>query len=233
MTSATIGIVGDRNPTYKVHIATEEALGHLARPIGFEWIPTDGILGNTRSGLKKHAGLIVAPGSPYRDMNGALAAIRHARENGVPILGTCGGFQHIVLEYVRDVLGVPDADHAETAPGGARLAVSALACSLAGTIGRVDFAPGSRVEAIHGTSSVEEPFFCSYGLNPEFRAPLEAAGARITGTGEDGTARVIEIDDHPFFFGTLYVPQARSRVGAPHPLLIALAEAARRRIGDV
>jgi len=227
-----MGIVGDRNPAYKVHIATEDALGLAPDPIDFEWIPTDDILGNVSSRLETYSGFIIAPGSPYRDMEGALAAIRHARENGVPTLGTCGGFQHIVVEYVRDVLGLIDADHAETAPDASTLAISPLVCSLAGTVGRVNFAAGSRVAAIYGDQAADEPFFCSYGLNPEFRAPLEAAGARVTGTGEDGAARVIEIDDHPFLIGTLYVPQARSRADAPHPLLVALIAAARRRAGE-
>ena len=61
----------------------------------------------------------------------------------------------------------------------------------------------------------------------EFRPLLEARGLGVSGLGEDGLVRVLELREHPFFFGTLYVPQARSRPGAPHPLVAALAEAAR------
>lgn len=227
--SALIGIIGDRNPNYRVHLATEAALSHIPDPIGFEWVATDDIGGAVAARLSKFAGLIVAPGSPYRDMDGALAAIRHARESGVPLLGTCGGFQHLVLEFARNVLGVADAEHAETAPDAPRLAIAPLVCSLAGTVGRVRFAPGSRVAEIYGSDASDEPFFCSYGLNPEYREPLETAGARVTGTGEDGAARVVEVADHPFLIGTLFVPQAGSRPGAPHPLIVALAAAARAR----
>ena len=72
-----------------------------------------------------------------------------------------------------------------------------------------------------------EPFYCNYGLNPDFRPLLEARGLGVSGLGEDGLVRVLELREHPFFFGTLYVPQARSRPGDPHPLVAALAEAAR------
>jgi len=73
-----------------------------------------------------------------------------------------------------------------------------------------------------------ETFFCNYGLNPEFRPRLEAAGLRVGGLGEDGAVRVLELAGHPCFLGTLYVPQARPE-GGPHPLFLALAAAARQR----
>ena len=63
--------------------------------------------------LAAYAGWWIAPGSPYRSMNGALRIIRYAREHDVPLLGTCGGYQHVVLEYARNVLGFADAAHAE------------------------------------------------------------------------------------------------------------------------
>ncbi len=73
-----------------------------------------------------------APGSPYRSLAGALAALRFGRENGIPTLGTCGGCQHIILEFARNVLGFDDAQHAEYDPYASRLFVSELTCSLAG-----------------------------------------------------------------------------------------------------
>jgi CTP synthase (UTP-ammonia lyase) len=160
-------------------------------------------------------------------MDGALAAIRHAREQGVPLLGTCGGFQHMVLEFCRNVLGLADADHAETNPGAPRLAITPLTCSLAGQTHPVHLVPGSRVAGICGAAVLMEPFYCNFGLNPEYRPLLEARGLAVSGLGEDGLVRVVELRDHPFFLGTLYVPQARSRPGQPHPLVAALVAAAR------
>jgi CTP synthase (UTP-ammonia lyase) len=223
---AVIGIVGDRNPDNRTHLATEQAFGHLLQPIRCEWTATDEI---TPGRLSAYAGLLISPGSPYRDMEGALAAIRHAREARVPVLGTCGGFQHMVVEFARNVLGIRDADHAETNPAAPRLAITPLSCSLAGQTHPVRFLAGSRAAALYGVEQAEEPFYCNYGLNPEIRPTLEAHGLSVSGLGEDGAVRVLELSGHPFFFGTLYVPQARSRPGLPHPLIAALADAARNR----
>lgn len=225
--AVVIGIVGDRNPGNQTHLATENALGHLPEPVAYEWVPTDSIAADPAARLSRYAGLIISPGSPYLSMEGALAAIRHARERSVPLLGTCGGFQHIVVEFTRNVLGIADADHAETNPTAPRLAITPLTCSLAGQSHPVRMIPGSRAAAIYGAASAVEPFYCNYGLNPDFRARLEARGLVVGGVGEDGLVRILELRDHPFFFGTLYVPQARSRPGAPHPLVASLAQAAR------
>jgi CTP synthase (UTP-ammonia lyase) len=222
-----IGIVGDRNPDNHTHLATEQAFGHLLQPIRCEWIATGQI---TPQRLSAYAGLLIAPGSPYRDMEGALAAIRHAREEQVPLLGTCGGFQHMVVEFARNVLGMRDAGHAETHPDAPRLAITPLSCSLAGQAHPVRFIQGSKAAALYGVDHAVEPFYCNYGLNPEFRPRLEACGLTVSGLGEDGEVRVLEMSGHPFFLGTLYVPQARSRPGLPHPLIAGLADAARRRV---
>ena len=82
-------------------------------------------------------------------------------------------------------------------------------------------APGSRVAELYDAERTVEPFFCSYGLNPEYRERLEAAGLRISGWDADGEARAVELAGHPFFVGTLYVPQARSD-GDRHPLVVGL-----------
>ena len=223
---AVIGIVGDRDPGNKTHLATEQAFTHLAEPIRCAWIPTEQV-----GDLSAYAGLLIAPGSPYRDMEGALRAIRHAREARVPVLGTCGGFQHMVVEFARNVLGIREADHAETNPGAPRLAVTPLTCSLSGQDHPVRLLAGSQVRALCGADQAVEPFYCNYGLNPEFRPLLEARGLKVAGLGEDGEVRVLELAGHPFFMGTLYVPQARSRPGAPHPLFAGLAAAARAQLG--
>jgi len=222
-----IGIVGDRDPGNRTHQATEAALGHLDRPAEFEWVPTEAVGPDAQARLGRYQGLIIAPGSPYRSMEGALEAIRHARERRVPVLGTCGGFQHMVVEFARNVLGLQDADHAETNPAAPRLAVIPLTCSLAGQSHPVRVVPGTQAAALYGVETTVEPFYCSYGLNPDYRAQLEARGLVVSGFGEDGRERILELRGHPFFLGTLYVPQARSRPGEPHPLVAGLVAAAR------
>lgn len=134
---------------------------------------------------------------------------------------------HVVVEYVRNVLGFRDAAHQELDPDAATFAVRALRCSLAGEDHIVALKPGSQAAVLYGQREVVEPFFCRYGLNPEFAEPLDAAGLVISGSGEDGEARLVELSDHPFFVASLFVPQARSQPGAPHPLLRGFVAAAR------
>jgi CTP synthase (UTP-ammonia lyase) len=223
-----LAVVGDYGPARVTHKATQEAL--LAAGVPFEWVGTVDAAAAPEDELVRYAGFLVAPGSPYVSMDGALRAIRVARERSIPLLGTCGGFQHIVVEIVRDLLGEADADHAETAPGAEHLAVTPLACSLDGTQGEVLLAPGSRAAALYGAERTTEPFFCSYGLNPAYRERLAAVGLRVTGEDADGEPRVVELAGHPFFVGTLFVPQARPPAeAAAHPLIGAWLGAAAAR----
>ena len=116
-TFGLIGLIGDFDPAVPAHqaipVAIEAAADKLRTPLAFEWIPTEDITSVSR--LAAYAGLWCVPASPYRRMDGALLAIRYARERQVPFLGTCGGFQHAVLEYARNVLGWADAGHAHCA----------------------------------------------------------------------------------------------------------------------
>jgi CTP synthase (UTP-ammonia lyase) len=85
---------------------------------------------------------------------------------------------------------------------------------------------GSRAATLYGDGEVIEDFFCNYGLNPDYRAPLEQAGLRVTGVDADGEVRIIELDEHPFFIATLFCFQTRSRGDRPHPLVAGFVEAA-------
>ncbi len=221
--SPRIAVVGDYSETKETHRATNAEL--TAGEVDFAWVGT-AVVGEPSHSLGGFDGLFISSGSPYDNMEGALAAIRFARERGVPLVGTCGGFQHVVLELVRDVLGIEDADHAETNPDAEQLAVTPLACSLAGQSHPVRLVPGSRAAAIYGAERVIEPYFCSYGLNPAFEPRLEAAGLRVSGRDDNRSARVVELDGHPFFVATLYVFQARDDHTSPHPLTTAFLEAA-------
>jgi CTP synthase (UTP-ammonia lyase) len=223
----TIAVVGDYGAARPTHKATQQALEHaVQRPLRFEWLATEAAEKMSDTELASYAGLLIAPGSPYRSMEGALKAIRVAREQGVPLLGTCGGFQHAAVEFVRDVLGIEDAEHEESSPGACELAVTRLPDSLAEQEHEVFFEPGSRVATIYGVPAAVEPFFCSFGLNPKYRSGVEERGLVISGTGADGTARVLELPEHPFFIATLYVPQVRYKPDSPHPLVTAFVAAA-------
>jgi CTP synthase (UTP-ammonia lyase) len=115
-----VGIIGDFDPNFRPHTATDDALGHAAGAAGVtvevEWLPTPPLEQQATDTVQRFDALWCAPGSPYQSLNGALNAIRLAREEGRPFIGTCGGFQHVVIEYARNVLGFADAQHAEYDP---------------------------------------------------------------------------------------------------------------------
>jgi len=83
-------------------------------------------------------------------MDGALSAIRLAREVGISFLGTCGGFQHALIEYARNVAGIEDAEHAESSPSAERLVIEPLACSLVDMEGEIRPLPDTRLAEIYG-----------------------------------------------------------------------------------
>jgi CTP synthase (UTP-ammonia lyase) len=223
----SIGFVGDYDKSVPAHQAIPLALQRAAEvlqvELGFEWVPTEEIVAATR--VACFSGLWCVPASPYHSMEGALLAIRHARESGVPFLGTCGGFQHAVIEYARNVLGWADAEHAETAPDAARAVISLLECSLVETSGIVQFIAGSRIAAAYGATEATEGYRCRYGLNPEFRSALLAGPLRATAEDEAGEVRAVELAGHPFFVATLFQPERASLAGKSVPLAVALVKA--------
>jgi len=220
-----IGIIGDFNPKNPTHIATNNGIQHAAAGLPEQvesvWLPTDQV-----HRYQDFQALFCSPGSPYKSLEVALEGIRYARENGIPFLGTCGGFQHLVIEYARNVMGLSDASHAESDPYASRLIVTPLSCSLVGKTMDVTITPGSQAARVFGGTRSAEAFYCNFGLNPEYQEQLQEAGLAITGYDQNGEARIIELPSHPFFFGTLFVPQARSQPGSPHQLLVELCLAA-------
>ena len=81
-----VGIVGDYNAQNRTHLATNSALEGLG--LAFEWVDTSDVDGDPQQRLDRYDGIWIAPASPYRSMEGALQAVRYARERGVPLVGT-------------------------------------------------------------------------------------------------------------------------------------------------
>src|SRR5512144_2095765 len=109
--AVTIAVLGDRNPEYPTHRELDAALGLMPADVDARWLPSP-----QAESAAEADGLWVVPGTPYRDGDAVLEALRLARSEGLPILGTCGGFQHMLLEFARNVAGLVDAAHAETDP---------------------------------------------------------------------------------------------------------------------
>jgi len=225
-----VGIIGDHDPDKSSHAATGAALEHAAEYLGIgvetEWLPTVRLEGRAAQTVERFDALWCAPGSPYESLEGALEAVRVAREGGVPFIGTCGGFQHAVIEYARDVLGFSDARHAEYDPYASNLFIRPLSCSLAGRKMLVEVRPGSKARDIYGASEAEEEYRCDFGLAPEHQDLIEEGGLHVSGVDAGGEARIVELADHPFYVATLFVPQMNSSAERPHPLVVAFLGAA-------
>ena len=230
MRALKVGLIGDFNADVTAHRAIPVALRlaseQLGRAVEFAWLATDAMPDAT--GLAQFDALWCVPASPYRDMGAALRAIRFAREERVPFLGTCGGFQHAVIEYARNVLGLQDAEHAETAPDAPNAVINALACALVEVSDQVTLVAGSRILAAYKSETATEGYHCRYGLNPAFAARLLAGPLRGTAQDSQGEIRAVELDEHPLFVCTLFQPERAALKDVAPPLVIALLRAAAR-----
>jgi CTP synthase (UTP-ammonia lyase) len=225
-----IALVGDHDPDVVAHRAIPKALGlaalSLGRAVDAVWVATEEVAADEEQALGHVDAVWCVPASPYRSMEGALAAIRRARERGMPFLGTCGGFQHAVIEFARNVAGIGTAAHAETDPEAEALLITPLACALREVGGQVRFTAGSRLHAVYGPLPAEEEYMCGFGLNPEFRERLEAHGMRFTGFDPEGAVRAMELPEHPFYIATLFQPERAALLGHTPPLVRAFVHAA-------
>ncbi|KQW49393.1 CTP synthase [Nocardioides sp. Root1257] len=189
------------------------------------WVPSD-----SGFAIEEYDGVWLVPGSPYADDAAVLRALTVVRERGIPFLGSCGGMQYAVVEFVRSVLGEA-ATHAESDGEGDDNVVTALACSLYGEERVVTPVAGTRFAAW-----VDEPFtgmhFCSYAPTAEVVDRLVAAGVVVGATADDAGAEVLEFPDHPFYVASMFQPHIGALAGAPvHPLVQAFTDAVRQGAG--
>jgi CTP synthase (UTP-ammonia lyase) len=222
-----VALVGDFDASVTAHRAIPKALRLVASRVGVDvdgvWVATDSITSD--EDLAEFDAVWCVPASPYRSTDGALRAIRIAREQRVPFLGTCGGFQHAVIEYARSVLGWHDADHAETATGG-RLVITPLACQLVEVRDMVRFVAGTRIADAYGAPSAAEGYHCRYGLSAEFREALTSGALRVSALDEAGDIRAVELDGHPFFVATLFQPERAALAHTAPPIVVSFVRAA-------
>jgi CTP synthase (UTP-ammonia lyase) len=157
-------------------------------------------------------------------MDGVLLAVRYAREHRQPFLGTCGGFQHAVIEYARNVLGMRDADHEESSPEAPRAVISALACALREPAA-LRLIEGTHLARAYRALHAEEEYHCRFGVNPAFRTELVTGPLRESAVDETGDVRAVELADHPFFVATLFQPERAALRGKTPPLVVAFLQA--------
>jgi CTP synthase (UTP-ammonia lyase) len=216
-----IALIGDRSGAVIAHRAID-ACFQMLKSVEAVWMHTSEI-----GDLRDVQGIWCVPASPYADTDAALAAIRFARENRVPFLGSCGGFQHAIVEYARNVLGLRDADHAENSPMATTPVISPLECSLVEKLGAVVLSPGRIRAAYGGAEQIEEGYHCSYGFNPAYGDAFFAS-PELKATAHDlkGAIRGVELRDHPFFVATLFQSERRALRGELPPLVRAFVCAA-------
>ncbi|RXZ68650.1 CTP synthase [Agromyces albus] len=246
----TIGLVGKYIDLPDAYLSVTEALraGGFANDtkVNLEWIPSDEC--QTPEGAQKHLahldGICVPGGFGVRGIEGKLGALRFARENGLPALGLCLGLQCMVIEYSRNVVGLPGASSSEFDPDTQFPVIATMeeqveiiaGGDLGGTM-RLGLYPaklteGSLAAELYGSSEVSERHRHRYEVNNSFRDRIAEAGLEFSGMSPDRhLVEFVELprDVHPFYVGTQAHPELRSRPNDPHPLFRGLVGAALER----
>ena len=186
--------------------------------------------------LGKMSGILVAPGFGNRGIEGKIEAVRYARENKIPFFGICLGMQSAVIEFARNVLGLPDAHSSEMEQGTKNPVIDLMeeqkGITAKGGTMRLGGYPcalkhGTRVYEAYGKDLIVERHRHRYEFNGAYLPQFEAAGMIAAGTNpETGLVEVIELKDHPWFVGTQYHPEYKSTVATPAPLFVSFVRAA-------
>jgi len=225
-----VALIGDYDPSVIAHQAIPVALklsAETGRSAEGVWVHTQSI-SNAEVQLRDFDGVWCVPASPYANTEGVLEAIRFARESELPFLGTCGGFQHALLEYGRNVCNLRAPGHAETHPGASVLLISRLTCPLVEKSEEIEL-HGGLVQKAYGVSRIRESYHCSYGLNREYEALLFKNDLSATARNVSGEVRAIELSGHSFFVATLFQHERRALRAEPPPLVRAFVASLSRQ----
>jgi CTP synthase len=181
-------------------------------------------------------GILVPIGFGARGSEGKIRALRYGREHGVPTFGICLGMQMMVVEYARNVCGVPDATSSEfdedaehpiiyklrdllgVEEMGGTMRLGAYPCNLT---------PGSRAHQIYGVDSISERHRHRYEVNQKYLDVLTGSGLKVAGLSPDGKfVEMVELAEHPWYLGCQFHPEYKSRPYEPHPLFVSFIGAA-------
>jgi len=249
----TVALVGKYVDLPDAYLSVTEALraGGFANDcrVNIRWVTSDDCV--TPEGAQRLLGdvdaVCVPGGFGVRGIEGKLAALRYARENGIPTLGLCLGLQCMVIEYARTKAGLDGAGSAEFDEATPYPVIATMADQRDVVAGERDMggtmrlglypaklAEGSLVREVYGETYVDERHRHRYEVNNDYRGRLEEVGLWFSGTSPDG--RLVEFvelprDVHPYYVATQAHPELRSRPTKAHPLFRGLVEAALARRG--
>lgn len=183
-------------------------------------------------------GLLVAPGFGNRGVDGKIIAVKYARENGLPFFGICLGMQMAVIEFARNILGLPDAHSTEmdmkTPDPVIDMMEEQKKITMMGGTMRLGAYPceikeGSLAYKIYGASPISERHRHRYEFNNAYLEQFEANGMVASGINPaTGLVEIIELPHHPFFIGVQYHPELKSTVEKPSPLFVHFVAAAKK-----
>ncbi len=224
-----IAVIGEFKSNNLTHVKLNSALEDFSIikncKIEYNWIDTNLLEENPSKILKDYHGIWSAPGSPFNSLKGALNAIEYARNNDVPHLGTCAGFQHSVVEIAKDMLGYEAAQHEEYNPESSELFINKLVCSLAGKTMQVNIKEGTKAFELYRANMASEDYYCNFGINPAFLHKLVHPTLVFSGIDQEDEIRILELTDKRFFMATLFVPQSKSTQENPHPIISGFIDA--------
>ncbi len=244
----TIGLIGKYVTLPDAYLSVVESLKHAGyaheSDVEIKWVASDDLEGgDLEAALGGLDGILVPGGFGVRGIEGKIQAVRFARESNVPFLGICLGLQCAVIEFARNVAGLSSANSSEFDASTPYPVIDILAgqdlSSLGGTM-RLGAYPcrieaGSKAAIAYAGELIFERHRHRYEVNPRFRRKLEDAGLFSSGESPDGTlVEIIELPDHPWFVGTQFHPEFKSRPDRPQPLFRDFVGAAiRHRSGDL
>ena len=239
-----IGVVGKYSELPDAYKSLHEALRHggAAHRQSVQIVPVSAEAiedGRLPEELKQVDGILVPGGFGKRGTEGKIAAIRHARENGIPFFGICLGLQCAVIEHARNVCGLAGAhstefDSATPHPVVCLMEEQEKVVDLGGSM-RLGawpcvLAPGSAAGRAYGADRISERHRHRYEVNNRYREQLEAGGLRLSGLSPDGhLVEIVENPAHPWFVAVQFHPELKSQPLAPHPLFRDFIGAALRR----
>ncbi|EMA67907.1 CTP synthase [Halorubrum kocurii] len=231
---ALVGKYALEDAYMSIHEALKHAGIQTETEVNVLWVDADETTDRHEQRLAEADAVVVPGGFGSRGTDGKIEAIRYARENDVPFLGLCLGFQMAVVEHARNVLGLAGAHSAEIDPDTPHPVIDLLPDQyetedMGGTMRlgahETDIEPDTLAARVYDADSCTERHRHRYEVNPEYIDELEADGLTFSGRA-DNRMEILERADHPFFFGTQAHPEFRSRPDRASPPFVALVEAA-------